>query len=137
MQRHTAALLGAAIISATLGASVALSQQTDAPAAPKDEKVCLQANRMMNYDIIDERTLRITDRFFKNYTVRMASGCVGLTRAPTDLRLQLRSSLGLGCFGQQGDSVVFTSPGLGRLSCVVTSVENYVPPVPKQADKQP
>jgi hypothetical protein len=89
---------------------------------------------MMNYDIIDERTLRITDRFFKNYTVRMASGCVGLTRAPTDLRLELRSSLGLGCFGRQGDSVVFTSPGLGRMSCFVTSVENYVPPAPKQAE---
>ena len=133
MRRHTAALSIAAIVSTTLGASVALSQQTDAPPAPA-EKVCLQANRMMNYDIIDERTLRITDRFFKNYTVRMASGCVGLTRAPTDLRLQLRSSLGLGCFGQQGDSVVFTSPGLGRLSCVVTSVENYVPETAKKAE---
>ena len=131
MKRQTVAMIGAAILSTTLGASVALSQQTESPAAKDDEKVCLQANRMMNYDIIDEHTLRITDRFFKNYTVRMASGCVGLTRAPTDLRLQLRSSLGLGCFGQQGDSVVFTSPGLGRLSCVVTSVENYVPPAKK------
>ena len=127
MTRHAAALVYAAIISTTLGASVALSQQTDAPPAKAEEKVCLQANRMMNYDIIDEHTLRITDRFFKNYTVRMASGCVGLTRAPTDLRLQLRSSLGLGCFGQDGDAVVFTSPGLGRLSCFVTGVENYVP----------
>ena len=134
MKRHTAALFSAAIVSTTLGASVALSQQPDAPPAKAEEKVCLQANRMMNYDIIDERTLRITDRFFKNYTVRMASGCVGLTRAPTDLRLQLRSSLGLGCFGQQGDSVVFTSPGLGRLSCVVTSVENYVPATAKKAE---
>ena len=134
MKRHTAAVVCAAIISTTLGASVALSQQAESPPAPSGEKVCLQANRMMNYDIIDERTLRITDRFFKNYTVRMASGCVGLTRAPTDLRLELRSSLGLGCFGRQGDSVVFTSPGLGRLSCIVTSVENYVPPAPKQAE---
>jgi len=134
MKRHTAALFSAAILSTALGASVALSQQTDAPPPPA-EKVCLQANRMMNYDIIDERTLRITDRFFKNYTVRMASGCVGLTRAPTDLRLQLRSSLGLGCFGQQGgDSVVFTSPGLGRMSCIVTSVENYVPATAKKAE---
>jgi hypothetical protein len=131
MKRHIAALVGAAILSTSLGASVALSQQSETSPAKESEKVCLQANRMMNYDIIDERTLRITDRFFKNYTVRMASGCVGLTRAPTDLRLQLRSSLGLGCFGQQGDSVVFTSPGLGRMSCVVTSVENYVPPAKK------
>jgi hypothetical protein len=132
MKGTNAALLGVALISTALGASVVLSQQTDAPSAPAAEKVCLQANRMMNYDIIDERTLRITDRFFKNYTVRMASGCVGLTKATTDVVLRLRSSLGLGCFGQ-GDSVTFNSPGLGRLSCLVTSVENYVPPQPKKA----
>jgi hypothetical protein len=131
MSRKTFALLGAAVMCTALGASVALSQQAETPAAPAGEKVCLQANRMMNYDIVDERTLRITDRFFKNYTVRMASGCVGLTKASMDVVLRLRSSLGLGCLGQ-GDSVTFNSPGLGRLSCLITSVENYVPPAPKQ-----
>jgi hypothetical protein len=132
MSRKNAAFLGAALVSTALGATAALSQQFDTPPA-QGEKVCLQANRMMNYDIIDDHTLRITDRFFKNYTVRMASGCVGLTPAPTDLRLQLRSSLGLGCFGRQGDSVVFTSPNIGRLSCFITSVEKYVPSEPKPA----
>ena len=54
MKRHSAALFGAAIISTTLGASVALSQQSETPPAKEEEeKVCLQANRMMNYDIID------------------------------------------------------------------------------------
>jgi len=130
MSRNTFALLGAAVICTALGASAALSQQTDTPAPPAGQKVCLQANRMMNYDIVDEHTLRITDRFYKNYTVRMASGCVGLTKASMNVILRLRSSLGLGCLGQ-GDSVAFNSPGLGRLSCLVTSVENYVPP-PKQ-----
>jgi hypothetical protein len=136
MKRHTAALLVAAIISTSLGASVALSQQPESPNPPAGEKVCLQANRMMNYDIIDERALRITDRFFKNYTVRMASGCVGLTKAATNVVLRLRSSLGLGCLGQ-GDSVAFNSPGLGPVSCLVTSVEAYVPPAPKQAESKP
>ena len=133
MSRRTISLVGAGVICAALGVSAALSQQTDAPSASGDQKVCLQANRMMNYDIIDERTLRITDRFFKNYTVRMTSGCVGLTKAATNVVLRLRSSLGLGCFGQ-GDSVAFNSPGLGPVSCLVTGVENYVPPAPKQAD---
>ena len=131
MGRKTFTLLGAAVLCAGLGASAALSQQTDAPAPPAGEKVCLQANRMQNYDIVDERTLRITDRFFKNYTVRMTGGCVGLTKAATNVVLRLRSSLGLGCLGQ-GDSVAFNSPGLGPVSCLVTSVENYAPPAPKQ-----
>ena len=133
MKRRTAALVCAAIISTTLGATVALSQQTDGASAPEEEKVCLQTNRMMNYDIVDERTLRITDRFFKNYTVRMSGGCVGLTKAATNVVLRVRSSQGLGCFGN-GDTVAFNSPGLGPVSCFVTSVENYVPPRPKQAE---
>ena len=131
MTRNTVARLGAAVICTGLGATAALSQQAETPSAPAGEKVCLQANRMQNYDIVDERTLRITDRFFKNYTVRMTGGCVGLTKAATNVVLRLRSSLGLGCLGQ-GDSVAFDSPGLGPVSCLVTSVETYVPPAPKQ-----
>ena len=130
MSRKHAALAAAALISTSLGASVALSQQADAPPAPPSEKVCLQSNRMQNYNVLDDHTLVITDRFFKRYTVHMASGCVGLTPAAMNVVLQTRTSLG--CFGEDGDRVTFNSPGLGRLSCFVTGVENYVPPAPKQ-----
>ena len=130
MSRKHAALVGAALICTSLGASVALSQQTDAPPAAPSEKVCLQSNRMQNYNVIDDRTIVITDRFFKRYTVRMASGCVGLTPAAMNVVLQTRTSLG--CFGDDGDRVTFNSPGLGRQSCFVNSVENYVAPAPKQ-----
>lgn len=132
MSRKHAALAAAALICTSLGASVALSQQTDAPAASSSEKVCLQSNRMQNYDVVDDHTLVITDRFFKRYTVRMASGCVGLTPAAMNVILQTRTSLG--CFGQDGDKVAFNSPGLGRLSCFVTSVDNYVQPASKQTN---
>ena len=129
-KRHTA-LLVAALISASLGgASVAFSQQADTPAGSSSEKVCLQSNRMQNYDVVNDHTLVITDRFFKRYTVRMASGCVGLTPAAMNVVLQTRTSLG--CFGEDGDRVTFNSPALGRVSCFVTTVENYVPPAPKQ-----
>jgi Family of unknown function (DUF6491) len=129
MLKQRIALFGAAMMCAALGASAALSQQTDGPPPAKDERVCLQANRMQNYDVLDDRTLVITDRFFKRYTVRMASGCVGLTRAATNVVLQARTELG--CFGDSGDRVLFNSPGLGPVSCFVTGVENYVPPAPK------
>jgi Family of unknown function (DUF6491) len=132
MSRKHAALIGAALITTSLGASVALSQQTEAPPSAPSEKVCLQSNRMQNYDVVDDRTLVITDRFFKRYTVHMASGCVGLTPAAMNVVLQTRTSLG--CFGQDGDKVAFNSPGLGRLSCFVTSVDNYVQPAPRQAN---
>ena len=127
MLRNKAVLFAASIMCAALGASAALSQQTEPP--PPAGKACLQANRMQNYDVLDDRTLVITDRFFKRYTVRMASGCVGLTRAAMNVVLQARTALG--CFGDAGDKVAFNSPGLGPVSCFVTSVENYVPPLPK------
>jgi hypothetical protein len=125
-------LVGAMLMGAALVAADAAGQQS-ASQAPGAEKVCLQTNRMMNYDIVDERTLVITDRFFKRYTVRMASGCVGLTKAAMDVVLQRRGT-SLGCFGDGGDTVTFRSPGLGRLSCIVTGVENYVPPQPTAAE---
>ena len=129
MSKNRVVLFGAAVMCAALGASAALSQQTEAPPPTGEEKACLQPNRMHAYDVLDDRTLVITDRFFKRYTVRMASGCVGLTRAATNVVLQARTALG--CFGDAGDKVAFNSPGLGPVSCFVTSVENYVPPAPK------
>jgi len=128
MSLKHAVLLGAALLGSAFGASVALGQQ--APVPPADQKVCLQSNRMMNYEVVDEHTLIITDRFFKRYTVRMASGCVGLTGTATGVVLRAHTSLG--CFGENGDSVVFNSPQLGRLSCLVSTVENYVPPERKE-----
>jgi hypothetical protein len=116
-----------------MGGALAASGVSGREPPAKGDEVCLQTNRMMNYDIVDDRTLIITDRFFKRYTVRMASGCVGLTPAAMDVVLQRRGT-SLGCFGDSGDSVTFNSPGIGRLSCLVTGVENYVPPQPKQAD---
>jgi hypothetical protein len=124
MNRKHFVPLSAALFGSAFGAAVAVGQETAAP-SPRDDKVCLQSNRMMSYEVEDEHTLTITDRFFKRYTVRMASGCVGLTATATGVVLRARTSLG--CFGANGDSIAFNSPGLGRLSCLVTSVEPYVP----------
>src|SRR5215213_8716171 len=127
MNRKHFVLLCAALVGSGFAAAVAVGQE---PPLPGEEKVCLQANRMQSYEVEDEHTLTITDRFFKRYTVRMASGCVGLTGTATGVVLRARTSLG--CFGGNGDSVAFNSPGLGRLSCFVTSVEPYVPRAAKQ-----
>src|SRR6266436_6732116 len=94
--------------------AVALSLLAVSAAAPASEKVCLQNNRIWGFDVVDERTLAVTDRNYKRYTVHMRSGCVGLTKAVLDIRV--RSTTALGCLGQ-GDFVSFRSPGLGPLSC--------------------
>ena len=130
MKNHKAALLGAVALLVGAALTAAAQPEASAQSAPT-EKVCLQSNRVWGFDVVDERTLQITDRLYKRYTVRMTSGCVGLTKSVLDV--QLRSKTELGCLGQ-GDRVSFRSPGLGRLSCFVTEVENYVPPKSKEGD---
>ena len=127
MTIKTSVLLGAVFSLSLLAASSAPGQPAPSPRA--SEKVCLQNNRIWGFDVVDEHTLAVTDRNYKRYTVHMRSGCVGLTKAVLDIRL--RSTTALGCLGQ-GDFVSFRSPGLGRLSCAVSGVENYVPAPPPQ-----
>ena len=128
MKSKNAVLLGAVLVVAA-GALSAWAQPQAPASAPPPEKACLQNNRLWGFDVIDERTLTITDRTYKRYTVHMTSGCVGLTKAIIDI--ELRSKTALGCL-ERGDRVFFRSPGLGRLSCFVTEVENYRPPAPKE-----
>lgn len=89
---------------------------------------CLQNNRLWGWSVVDNRTLSITDRAQRRYTVRVAEGCVGMRRS-TVSAIEFRSfSLNLSCIGT-GDFVRFVDPTLGRLTCRVLSVE---PELPKQ-----
>ena len=129
MKSRKAVLAGAVLTFVTLAlASSAAPAAPEGPAA-SEAKACLQSNRMWGFNVVNERTLQITDRTYKRYIVHMTSGCVGLNNAVLDVRLLSKTALG--CLGQ-GDRVSFRNPdGLGRLSCVVTGVDNDVPPPPK------
>jgi hypothetical protein len=84
------------------------------------ENACLQGNRVWGWQALDDRTLVVTDRNYKRYTVHLTGGCVGLDRyAAAPLVVTTKTSLG--CVGQ-GDRIAFRAPGLGPLTCVVTSV---------------
>ncbi len=100
------------------------------PALAADEKACVQNNRLWGWEAKDDRTLIITDRDYKKYTVSLRGGCIGLKqRVAATLTLVTRTSLG--CL-TEGDKVVFNGPGLGRLSCFVAEIKAGVPP-PKPA----
>jgi len=127
MTNKTSVLMGTVLSFSLLAASSAPGQPALSPRAP--EKVCLQNNRVWGFDVVDERTLQVTDLNYRRYTVHMTSGCVGLTKAVLDIAL--RTTTSLGCLGQ-GDRVSFRSPGLGRLSCTVTGVLFYWPGAPRE-----
>ena len=96
------------------------------PALAGEEKACVQNNRLWGWEAKDDRTLIITDRDYKKYTVSLRGGCIGLKqRTAATLVLVTRTSLG--CL-TEGDRVVFSAPGLGRLSCFVSEVTAGLPP---------
>jgi len=129
MRVQRAALFSAGLFFA--GCAFALAQPEGSAPKPAAEKICLQSNRVWGFDVVDERTLKITDRTYKRYIIHMTSGCVGLT--PAAINIALRTKTALGCL-EHGDRVSFNSPGLGRLSCLVTTVEADRPAPQKEGD---
>lgn len=108
--------------------STDIARAEEAPAPPEGGGACLQNNRLWGWSVVDNRTLSITDRAYRRYTVRVAEGCVGMRRS-TVSAIEFRAfSLNLGCIGT-GDFVRFVDPSLGRLTCRILSVE----PQPPQA----
>ncbi|HXJ03213.1 MAG TPA: DUF6491 family protein [Micropepsaceae bacterium] len=84
------------------------------------ESACLQGNRVWGWQALDDKTLVVTDRNYKRYTVKLTGGCIGLDKYAS-APLEIRTRTSLGCVGQ-GDRVAFQAPGLGPLSCTVTEV---------------
>jgi hypothetical protein len=90
----------------------------------RDERACLQNNRIWSWNAVNERTLVVTDMYYRPFLVRLTSGCVGLTNAT--VALQFNTWTDLGCL-QKGDRVSFRDPALGFLTCTVTEVQPYAP----------
>ena len=109
------------VIGVLVGALVA------GPVLAASGDVCLQNNRIWSWQMINQRTLLVTDINYHPYTVRLTGGCVGLTNAIQALAFRTWTSLG--CL-KRGDEVIFREPTLGRMSCFVTGVE---PAHPTQA----
>jgi hypothetical protein len=113
-----AAMFGACLSSHSVLAADG-TVNTSASATSSDD-VCLQNNRLWSWQVVDGRTLSITDRTNKKFTVRVASGCVGLTNSVPDIQISGHGNLA--CV-RRGDFVRFMEPNLGRLSCAITSID--------------
>lgn len=106
----------------TIVVGVLLGTFLASPVLAADEKACLQSNRVWGWQATNDKTLVVTDREYKRYTVHLTGGCIGLDKyAAAPIVIRTRTSLG--CVGQ-GDRIAFQSPGLGVLTCTVMDVEN-------------
>lgn len=102
-------LLGAVAICTALSAAPAMAQGA----------ACLQNNRIWSWNVVNPRTMIVTDRDHRRFMVRMSGGCYDLDNSR--VAIAFRTSTNLGCLGQ-GDRVLYRSPSFGRSSCFVTSV---------------
>jgi hypothetical protein len=113
--KKTNAMLVGALIGSVLATPVL---------AAAEEKVCLQHNRIYGMRAFDERTIVVTDRTQKRYTVHVGPGCLGLKMA--DAHFVFRMFTSLSCISA-GDVIGVTTPHYGYVPCVVAGVDGGVP----------
>ena len=109
-----------------IGALIGVSLATPVLAAA--DNACLQNNRIWGWRAVDDRTLIVTDRNYKRFTVHLTGGCFGLDKY-AGASLVVRTATSLSCL-MTGDRIAFNSPGLGPLTCVVTDTNPGEPSPP-------
>jgi len=112
----------AVLVGALMGVSLAT------PVLAAADNACLQNNRIWGWKAVDDRTLIVTDRNYKKFTVHLTGGCINLSKY-AGASLVVRGSTSLGCL-TTGDRIGFNSPGLGPLTCVVTDTNPGEPSPP-------
>jgi len=115
-----------AIVAVVLGGAAVLAGTNFATPGKAADNACLQNNRIWGWQAVNDRTLIVTDRNYRRFTVSLTGGCIGLDKY-AGVSLVVKTSTSLGCL-TKGDMVAFNSPGLGPLSCVVNDVRPGVPP---------
>jgi hypothetical protein len=108
-----------AVIAAGMLAETALNGL--APASAQPGRACLQSNRIWSTNVIDDRTMIVTDRSRNPFVVELSGSCVGLTNNLGPVRFNARTNLG--CLGR-GDRLSFRHRTLGRNTCFVADVHN-------------
>jgi hypothetical protein len=115
-----------AMLAVALGGAAVLAGTNFATPVKAADNACLQNNRIWGWQAVNDRTLIVTDRNYRRFTVSLTGGCIGLDKY-AGVSLVVKTSTSLGCL-TKGDMVAFNSPGLGPLSCVVNDVRPGVPP---------
>jgi hypothetical protein len=113
-------VLQGALLAGSLTALVALHAPFASAQNTRDERACLQNNRIYGWTVVNERALIVNDLYGRRFSVDLTSGCVGLTNAT--LALHFITATNLGCL-MHGDRISFRAPALGPMSCFVRDVQ--------------
>src|SRR5438067_13471736 len=80
------------------------------PVLAAADNACLQNNRIWGWQAVDGRTLIVTDRNYRRFSVHLTGGCIGLDKYAA-ASLVVRTATSLSCL-MQGDKIAFNRPGL-------------------------
>jgi hypothetical protein len=107
--RHRNAVLAGAVLGAMLASPVMAAGEA-----------CLQHNRIFSLRQTDARTFLATDRNLRHFTIRLNSGCTGLSTGSATPVFQPWQELA--CV-RRGDVVGVASGGMGLVSCAIVAIE--------------
>lgn len=90
--------------------------------AHAQDNICLRSRDIYNWEVIDDRTLIVTDRRDQQYKLGLVGTCAGLRQ--TRFSLAFGSLSELSCL-RSGDSIQYNDLTFGRERCTISSIESY------------
>ena len=87
------------------------------------DNICLRSRDIYNWEIIDDKTLIVTDRRDQQFKLGLVGTCAGLQQ--TRFSLAFESLSELSCL-RPGDSIHYTDLAFGRERCTISSIEPFV-----------
>ncbi len=94
--------------------------------ASAQDNFCLRSKQIYNWEIVDDKTLIVTDRRDRQFEIGLVGSCAGLQQ--TRFSLAFESFSELSCL-RPGDSIHYNDLTFGRERCTISSIESYVAPV--------
>ena len=103
--------------------ALGLSLGIGAESVYAQDNVCLRSRDIYNWEIIDDKTLIVTDRRDQKYRLGLVGTCTGLQQ--TRFSLAFESFSELSCLWP-GDSIQYNDLTFGRERCTISSIESYI-----------
>jgi hypothetical protein len=112
---------------------LALSVGFSVQSAFAQGNVCLRSQWIDNWEIVDDKTLIVTDRRDQQYKIGLVGVCAGLQQ--TRFSLAFESLSELSCL-RTGDSIHYNDLTFGRERCTISSIESYVAPEAEDSEAE-
>ena len=117
------------LLLSVLGLSVSVGVQS----ALAQDNFCLRSNQIYNWEIVDDKTMIVTDRRDQQYEIGLVGSCAGLQQ--TRFSLAFESLSELSCL-RPGDSIHYNDLSFGRERCTISSIESYIALVSEDSEDE-